>query len=312
MQTKVPLVHVDGSAGPKRERGADPWVWPRISLVTPVFNSAYYLEATIRSVLSQAYPSLEYIIIDGGSTDGTLDIIRKYESQLHAWMSEPDRGTYDAVNKGFARASGEIMGWINASDLLHVRSLFTVGGVFRAFPQVEWTTGRPTTLHEDGTAASILNLRRWSRYRFLAGDNRYIQQESTFWRRSLWERAGGLDISWGLAGDFELWVRFFRYAKLYAVDALIAGYRSHADSQSLQNLDKCHRIQEEIVEKELASLAGAKHLKLCHALTARARRTPGLSKAWTKLAIGMLRSLPGADLPPVIRYCNDQWVMEKR
>jgi hypothetical protein len=286
--------------------------WPRISLVTPVYNSARYLEATIQSVLSQAYPNLEYIIIDGGSTDGTLEIIGKYESQLHAWGSEPDRGMYDAVNKGFVLGSGDIMGWINASDLLHVRSLFTVGSVFRAFPQVEWITGRPTTFNEDCTAASILNLRRWSRYRFLAGDNRYIQQESTFWRRHLWERAGGLDISWGLPSDFALWVQFFRHAQLYAVDALIAGYRSHADSQSLQNLEKCHRIQQEIVENELASLPGAADVKICQALTARARRRPGLSKVWTKLVIGMLRSLPGAVLPPVIRYRKGQWVMEKR
>jgi hypothetical protein len=159
---------------------------------------------------------------------------------------------------------------------------------------------------------SVLNLRRWSRKRFLAGDNRYIQQESTFWRRSLWERAGGLDISWGLPSDFELWVRFFRYARLYPVDALIAGYRSHTDSQSSQNLEKSHRIQEQIIRKELASLPGAAHLKLCHALTSRALRTPVLSKAWTKLAIGVLRSLPGADLPPVICCRKNQWLMGRR
>lgn len=219
---------------------------------------------------------------------------------------------YDALNKGFARSTGEIMGWINASDLLHVRALFTVGSVFREFPTVEWITGHPTTLNEAGTAASVLNLRRWSRYRFLAGDNRYIQQESTFWKRSLWNRAGELDISWGLPSDFELWVRFFRYAQLYPVDALLASYRSHADSQSLQNLEKCHGIQERIIARELASLPGMARVKLAHALTARARRTPALSKAWTKLAIGLLRSLPGSDLPPVIRYRHGQWRMEKR
>jgi len=118
--------------------------WPKISLVTPVFNSARYLEAAIRSALSQQYPNLEYIIVDGGSTDGSIDIIRKYESQLRLWMSESDRGMYDAINKGFARSTGELMGWISATDLLHPGSLSVVGGVFRRFPKVEWITGRPT------------------------------------------------------------------------------------------------------------------------------------------------------------------------
>jgi hypothetical protein len=285
--------------------------WPKISLVTPVRNSAHYLEATIRSVLSQQYPNLEYIIIDGGSTDGTQDIIHKYESQLHAWASEPDQGMYDAINKGFARSSGEIMGWINASDLLHVNSLFVVGSVFQTFPRAQWITGRPSILNQEGMAVGVLRLRRWARYRFLAGANRYIQQESTLWRRSLWEQAGGkLELSWGLTGDFELWVRFFRYAKLYPVDALIGGYRTHADAQGLQNLDPCHRTHDQIIEKELASLPGARSVKLFRALNARAQRMPGLAKPWTKLAIGALRACPGADLPPVIRYRDHQWVLE--
>src|SRR4029077_5274299 len=236
--------------------------WPKISLVTPVFNSVRYLEATIRSVLSQQYPNLEYVIVDGGSTDGSVEIIRKYEPQLHAWVSEPDRGMYNAINKGFARSSGALMGWISATDLLHAGSLFVVGGVFRTFPQVEWITGRPTGFNDDGMAVEFLNLRRWSRWPFLAGANRYIQQESTFWRRSLWDRAGGrVDDSRRSASDFELWVRFFRYAKLYPVDALIGGFRSHPDSLGLQNLEECHRIQEEIIASELASMPGVGALK---------------------------------------------------
>jgi len=213
--------------------------WPKIALVTPVFNSVRYLEATIRSVLSQAYPNLEYVIADGGSTDGSVEIIRRYEPYLHAWFSQPDGGMYDAINKGFARTSGQaagglamggsimgsimggsIMGWISATDLLHVGSLFVVGSVFRTFPQIEWITGRPTGFSDEGMAVETLRLRQWSRMRFLAGANRYIQQESTFWRRSLWDRAGGrVDDSRRSASDFELWVRFFRFAKLYPVEA---------------------------------------------------------------------------------------------
>jgi glycosyltransferase involved in cell wall biosynthesis len=286
--------------------------WPKIALVTPVFNSARYLEATIRSVLSQGYPNLEYVIADGGSTDGSLEIIRKYELQLHAWFSAPDRGMYDAINKGFARTSGEGMGWISATDLLHSASLFVVGSVFRAFPEVEWITGRPTGFSDEGMAVETLRLRQWSRMRFLAGANRYIQQESTFWRRSLWDRAGGrVDDSRRSASDFELWVRFFRFAKLYPVDALIGGFRSHPDSLGLRNLEECHAIHEEILEQEVAALPDAALLRRFRSLSARVQEVPALAKPWRKLAIGTLMKWPGKDLPPVIRYRDGRWVMAR-
>lgn len=286
--------------------------WPKIALVTPVFNSARYLEATIRSVLSQGYPNLEYVIADGGSIDGSLEIIRKYESQLHAWFSEPDRGMYDAINKGFGRTSGEGMGWISATDLLHAGSLFVVGSVFRAFPEVEWITGRPTGFSDEGMAVETLRLRQWSRMRFLAGANRYIQQESTFWRRSLWDRAGGrVDDSRRSASDFELWVRFFRFAKLYPVDALIGGFRSHPDSLGLRNLEECHAIHEEILAQEVAALPDVSLLRSFRSLSARMLKVPALAKPWRKLAIGTLMKWPGRDLPPVIRYRDGRWVMAR-
>ncbi|HXY49226.1 MAG TPA: glycosyltransferase family 2 protein [Terriglobales bacterium] len=304
------MSHPPGQRGSRSSSAAS---WPRISLVTPVFNSARYLEAALHSVLSQEYPNLEYIVVDGGSTDGTVEIIRRHATQLHTWISQPDRGMYDAINKGFALSSGEVMGWISATDLLHAGSLFVVGGVFRAFPQVEWITGRATGFNHEGMAVEVLRLRRWSRMRFLAGANRYIQQESTFWRRSLWERTGSrVDDSRRSASDFELWVRFFRQARLYTVDALIGGFRSHPDSLGLQNLEECHRIHDEILDKEVASLSGARRLKLLRAVNQRVLAVPALAKPWSKLVIGALRGWPGADLPPVIRYRNKQWVMEGR
>jgi glycosyltransferase involved in cell wall biosynthesis len=284
--------------------------WPKIALVTPVFNSARYLEATIRSVLSQGYPNLEYVIADGGSTDGSVEIIRKYESQLHAWFSEPDRGMYHAINKAFARTSGEAMGWISATDLLHAGSLFVVGSVFRAFPEVEWITGRPTGFSDEGMAVETLRLRQWSRMRFLAGANRYIQQESTFWRRSLWDRAGAhVDDARRSASDFELWVRFFRFAQLYPVDALIGGFRSHPDSLGLRNLEECHAIHEEILAQEVASLPDVALLRGFRSLSASVLKIPALAKPWRKLALGTLMKWPGRDLPPVIRYRGGRWVM---
>src|SRR6516165_5783385 len=165
-------------------------LWPRVALVTPVRNSGKFIEQTILSVLAQDYPSLDYFIVDGGSTDNSMEIIRKYEKHISGWISEPDNGMYDAINKGFARTSGEIMGWISATDMLHLGGLRVAGSVFRDLPEVEWIMGRATAFNEEGMTVYIENARRWSRYRFLAGANRSIQQESTFWRRSLWERAG--------------------------------------------------------------------------------------------------------------------------
>lgn len=286
--------------------------WPQIALVTPVFNSVKYIEPTIRSVLAQDYPNLDYFVVDGGSTDGTVNVIRKYESQISGWISEPDRGMYDALNKGFARTSGEIMGWISATDVLQLGGLRAAACVFRQFPEVEWITGRPTGLNEAGATIRVDPLRRWSRYRYLAGANQHIQQEGTMWRRSLWERAGGrVDDSRRMASDFELWVRFFRHAKLYPVDALIGGFRLHGDSIGLQNMWECWQITEEIVDAEVQRTSGDWSLKLLRRITRAVKGVPKVQGLWQRAVLDNLHWLfyrvPGPDWPPVIEYKKEKW-----
>ena len=290
--------------GAGKERA--PIIWPRITLVTPVLNSARYIEQTLRSVIYQGYPNLEYIVVDGGSTDGTVEILERYKEHFSWWVTEPDNGHFDALNKGFARSSGEIMGWINGSDQLHLGALFNVGSVFRALPDVEWITGLPTWFDEQGMVVKVGPLPHWSRLRFLAGANRYIQQESTFWRRTLWQKAGGhVDASRRIANDFELWVRFFRHARLYPVNALIGGYRSHPDAVSSQHQSECHRIHDEIIEAELSCLRWGGLLKaFCHT-SARLQQIRKVRVLWWHLVTRSLYSLPGPDWAPVIEYHLD-------
>lgn len=285
---------------------------PRITIVTAVYNGERFLDETITSILGQGYPNLEYIVVNDGSTDGTTNIIRKYEKHLACWINQPNRGLYAALNAGFAKSRGDILGWLNASDKLHTRGLFVVGSVFSAFPEVEWITGRPTAFNEQGMAVEVQKLRRWSRYRFLAGANRHIQQESTYWRRSLWERAGArLDTSYLAEGDFELWVRFFRHARLYSVDALIAGYRFHRDALSYGNIDRYNLTCDEIIERELESLPKVLRVRVFRRITEMVRSVPFVRGIWRRSAMRALYQAPGCDWAPRIYFWNGQWTMRR-
>lgn len=206
-------------------------IYPKITIVTPNFNGGVYLEQTIQSVLSQDYPNLEYIIIDGGSTDNSVAIIKKYESQLTYWVSEPDKGLYDAVQKGFEKSTGEIMAWINSDDLYHPKAFFAVAEIFN-LNEVNWLQGIPSFFDEKGRTIAVEPLRRWSKLDYYLGNFEWIQQESVFWRRSLWEVSGGkMATAMKYAGDLELWLRFFRHEKLYVTNALLGGFRKSSNGQ---------------------------------------------------------------------------------
>jgi glycosyltransferase involved in cell wall biosynthesis len=215
---------------------------PTISIITPSFNQAEFLEECIDSILSQNYPNLEYIIMDGGSTDGSVDIIKKYEKYLSYWQSQPDGGQYNAINDGFKRTSGEIMAWLNSDDKYHRDALFKVAHLFNSNSCVEWITGHPTFWGKSGefTHMEPVMPTYCGKY-FLEGkyNQPFIQQESTFWKRSLWERAGGrLRTDLDYAGDLELWLRFFRYALLFSVDTFFGGYRSHGNQKAALFMDR--------------------------------------------------------------------------
>jgi FkbM family methyltransferase len=240
---------------------------PKISIITPSFNQGEYLEECIDSVLSQGYPNLEYVIMDGGSTDGSVKIIKKYEKYLNYWQSKPDGGQYSSINQGFAKTNGEIMAWINSDDKYHHDAFFKVAAAFNKYPQMEWLMGRPNAWDGlNGNAQWIAEYEpQWSR-EFLLGKTwkscgQWIQQESTFWKRSLWNKAGGqLQLAPPMVtADFELWVRFFRHAQLYFMDTLLGGARWHEKQRSRVFWDRCMEEIDEVLAKEQALIASGLH-----------------------------------------------------
>ena len=197
--------------------------WPRIALVTAVFNTGRYIEATIRSVLAQEYPNLDYFIVDGGSTDGTVEIIRKYESRISGWVSEPDKGTYDAMRKGFERTSGRSWGGL----MRPICCMWVVCGWSEAFFETcrTWNGSQEDRRLSAMTALPVgKRLKRWSRARFWRAPTGTSSRSRLLETKPVGSRGRTVETSCRADGDFELWVRFFRHAAIYSVDSLIGGF----------------------------------------------------------------------------------------
>ena len=221
--------------------------FPKISIVTPSFNQVQFIEETILSVINQNYPNLEYIIIDGGSTDGSVEIIKKYEKHLTYWVSEPDNGHGHALNKGFARSTGEIMAWINSDDKYYPYTFSAVADIFNTFSDINWIQGKNSWIDKSGRLEDV----RFSFiiiYSFLFCDYKWIQQESVFWRRSLWEKSGAfINENMELMVDGELWTRFFLSDELWHLDLVISSFRSHEKNRSHTQIEKVYREMDEVI-----------------------------------------------------------------
>jgi glycosyltransferase involved in cell wall biosynthesis len=185
----------------------------KISMVTCSFQQGRYLAQTLRSVLEQGYPDLEYIVIDGGSTDGSVDIIRRYQHALAAWISEPDRGQTDALIKGLGRATGEVHGWLCSDDLLLPGTLAAVAEFFTAHPAAMAVYGDALWIDADGRYLRPKKEMGFNRFVFLH-DHNYVPQPSMFWRASLYAAVSGLDPAFDLAMDADLWERFSRHTRI--------------------------------------------------------------------------------------------------
>ena len=222
--------------------------WPRISVITPSFNQAPFLERTLRSVLDQNYPNLEFIVIDGGSSDGSVEILKKYESQLAYWVSERDQGQSHALNKGFARATGEIVGWLNSDDLYSPDTLAYVGKWFAEHPQHDLFYGGLYLIDGDDRIQNAV----WAgtddpRYTFRVSLD--VHQQSLFWRRELMERAGMIDESLRFSMDLDFIIRLLLHGRAGRTRRYLGMFRLHDAAKTATIVEQSWRENELIYER---------------------------------------------------------------
>jgi glycosyltransferase involved in cell wall biosynthesis len=209
-----------------------------VSIITPSFNQAPFLEATIRSVLEQDYPDLEYIIVDGGSTDGSLEIIQKYSNRLSWWVSEKDKGQTDAINKGFSHAHGEVLAWLNSDDTYHPGAVSAAVKVLENNPTYGLVYGDANFIDENGNTLGSFPAAQTDLQRLRRGFV-HIPQQSAFFRTDLWKKVGPLDPSFYFAMDYDLWVRIATIAPILYTRQLWANFRLHSQGKTVMADDRC-------------------------------------------------------------------------
>ncbi|MEW6504663.1 MAG: glycosyltransferase family 2 protein [Chloroflexota bacterium] len=209
-----------------------------VSIITPSYNQARYLEETMRSVLEQDYPHIEYIVVDGGSTDGSREIIEKYADRLAWWVSEKDRGQTEAINKGFGRARGEVLAWLNSDDTYQPGAVREAVEFLQQNPQVGLVYGDANYIDEHGRVIGRFPAAQTD-YRRLRQGYVHIPQQAAFFRADLWRKVGPLDESFYFAMDYDLWVRLAREAPIVYHPRLWANFRLHSDAKTIAADDRC-------------------------------------------------------------------------
>jgi glycosyltransferase involved in cell wall biosynthesis len=225
---------IEGTALPSN---IDELEWPRITVVTPSYQQGPYLEETIRSVLLQGYPNLEYLVLDGGSRDASVEIIKRYEPWIKFWVSEKDGGQAAAINRGFSMATGEIFAWLNSDDVWLPNSLFTVANHFRQNPDSRLLYGNANFI--DGNTKYLepcAFIQPWNRKLFVSKD--FIVQPAAFWTRTLWTETGLLDTQYNWGFDWEWFIRASRYTTPRYMRHLFALARITMDTKTMSGGDR--------------------------------------------------------------------------
>lgn len=211
---------------------------PLVSIVTPTRNQAQFLEGTMLSVLGQDYPAIEYLVLDGASTDGSLDVIKRYSKRLAFWRSEPDLGQTDALNKGFGHAKGEIFAWLNSDDIYLPGTVSRAAEFLSAHPEVGMVYGDANFINDTGQIVGRFPARQTDYHRLRRGYV-HIPQQAAFFRASLWRQVGPLDPGFFFAMDYDLWVRIARIASIVYLPEVWACFRLHQNAKTILSDERC-------------------------------------------------------------------------
>lgn len=209
---------------------------PRITLVTPSYNQSIFLRETIDSVLNQAYPNLEYIIVDGGSTDHSLDIIREYQDRIAWWVSEKDSGQSEAINKGFVRGTGELLGWINSDDILLPGCLHEIANCYLKKNKPDLIHANCIYIDQRGTVTRFVPVPKQTRF-FLNHGVWFAPSQTSFFKKTLLREVGYLDLRYHLAMDLDIWLRMLNAgAKVAYIPKYLGAYRFHPTSKTVKSI----------------------------------------------------------------------------
>ena len=223
--------------------------WPKISIITPSLNQGNFIEETIRSVLLQNYPNLEYIIIDGGSNDNTIEIIKRYESSISYWVSEPDKGQADAINKGIKKASGEIINWLNSDDYYEEGALFKIATAFIENPEIKCISAKERRIDAKGKFKNYSfgsYLGETLEETIITG---HIDQPSTFFRSEVFKKIPSINQNFKFCFDIDLWIRFlleFGMSRVCCIPDIVATFRYHKNSKTLNYISAFRKEQKNI------------------------------------------------------------------
>lgn len=227
--------------------------WPKISVVTPSYNQGQFIEETIRSVLQQDYPNLEFIVIDGGSTDNTLEVIKNYEPWLAYWESEPDRGQSHAINKGIEKASGELLLWLNADDLVLPGAFKKVVKLFCNNQDLALIVGQAILIDSESLDIGKINSYFLTWEEAVTNPQNSIRQISTFFRRNLFDKYGGIDESLHLSMDSDILIRFTQYHLPLVIDDYLTAFRVHPQAKSYKDILSSYKESDRVRKKYLKS-----------------------------------------------------------